>query len=106
MPKPIEARGLARVRVEPALDNENARVLILEDVANNATGYIINPEGLEALLEPALSLASQWAGKSCPQPENAQATVRQRIVLPATRLELTQGRDEHECAVRFFLVKM
>lgn len=44
----VEARGLVRVRVEPALDKETARILILEDTADQATGYIINPEGLRS----------------------------------------------------------
>jgi hypothetical protein len=102
----IKARGLKRIRVEPVANNPLARVLILENVDGKSSGYIINPDALEAILEPVLELASRWAGETYPQPRNTQAKVRERIVLPGASLQLTEGRDEKECAVRLFLGKM
>ena len=97
--KPIKARGLAEVRILPTKDEDSA-VLVLVDTTKKATGYLINPDGLQALLVPALEFAVKWAKKPDLQLETL---VGPRQALPATRLVLERGRDATECAVRVFV---
>jgi hypothetical protein len=70
------------------------------DTSGEEKAYAVNPEGLNALLELVLGLATRWAEKpnlkvgNWSGPQNA---------LPANHIELARGRSETECAVRLFV---
>ncbi|CAE6695501.1 hypothetical protein [Candidatus Nitrotoga fabula] len=95
--KPL--RPLASVRTYPT-DKNNLVCLALSDTEGNETEFIVNPDGLNALLYPVLGLASKWTRelgekvKSWSGPKNA---------LPARHVELVMGRTASECAVRVFM---
>ena len=95
--KPL--RPIASVRTYPT-DASNVVCLALTDTNGAETEFIINPEGLNALIYPVLGLASKWARepdskvKSWSGPKNA---------LPAQHVELAIGRTATECAVRVFM---
>jgi hypothetical protein len=92
-------RPIASVRTYPT-DASNVVCLALTDTNGAETEFIINPEGLNALIYPVLGLASKWAKepdlkvKSWSGPKNA---------LPAQHVELAIGRTATECAVRVFM---
>jgi hypothetical protein len=92
-------RPIASVRTYPT-DASNVVCLALTDTNGAETEFIINPEGLNALIYPVLGLASKWARepdskvKSWSGPKNA---------LPAQHVELAIGRTTTECAVRVFM---
>jgi hypothetical protein len=95
--KPL--KPLASVRTYPT-DKNNVICLALTDIDGLETEFVINPEGLNALMYPVLGLASKWARelgekvKTWSGPKNA---------LPAQHVELTMGRTASECAVRVFM---
>src|SRR3954466_11591223 len=93
----MEASGLKNVRIEPALDDRLARVLILTDTKGTTSGYIINPECVNALLTPLLRLPTNWADE--PSLEVEELTGPQHA-LPAQRIRFARGRTPQECAVR------
>lgn len=102
MTSSIEANGLSGVRVLPTEDT-NSVCLMLSDANGKESGFLINADGLNALLLPALGLASQWAEspelrvESWSGPKNA---------LPAQHIELARGRTDTECALRVFVGKV
>jgi len=98
----VRASGLTRVQVRPGKD-EDSRALILTDTRKKSKGYLINPEGLNAILTPLLGLAVEWSDKTDLElgtltgPANA---------LPANRLVIERGRNDTEAAVRAFVGNM
>lgn len=102
MSKPIDARGLASIQIQPVKDRDSV-ALVMIDTANHATGYLINPEALNVLLEPLLGLATKWAN----QPDlKLETLVGPRHALPAQRIAIERGRNAKECAVRIFIGKV
>jgi hypothetical protein len=92
-------RPLASVRTYPT-DANNVVCLALTDTNGVETEFIINPEGLNALIYPVLGLASKWAR----EPElKVSSWSGPKSALPAQRIELAMGRTATECAVRVFM---
>src|SRR4051812_8268067 len=74
--------GLAHVSMKPAVQPKVV-VLELRNTARVTTKYAIGPEGLNALLAPALGLACQWAD----EPDLAIDTLTGPMnALPATAI--------------------
>jgi hypothetical protein len=102
MAEKLTARGLAGVQVVPTPEPQTV-AFVLADITGTKTGYLINPEGLNALLVPALGLAAQWADA----PElQAQTLMGPQSALPAQHISLERGRNDKECAVRVFVGKI
>ena len=102
MGETFEVREIARVQTKPG-DSENTAFLILEDTANNITGYAITPESLSVLLGQLLKLMPTWADH---QDLKAETLVGPRHALSAQRMILMPGRHAAECAVRLYLGKI
>lgn len=92
-------RPLASVRTYPT-DKNNVICLALTDIDGVETEFIINPEGLNALIYPVLGLASKWAKES---DVKVKTWAGPKNALPAQHVELTMGRTTAECAVRVFM---
>ncbi|CAG9934321.1 hypothetical protein [Candidatus Nitrotoga arctica] len=95
--KPL--RPIASVRTYPT-DTNNVICLALTDTNGTETEFIINPEGLNALIYPVLGLASKWAK----EPDlKVQTWSGPKNALPAQHIELAIGRTATECALRVFM---
>lgn len=91
----IMARGLARIAISPTNDHEVV-ALALSDTAGTATAYLVNPEGLQALLLQAIGLAAQWADKPDLQSEGL---FHRDSALPAHAIGILPGRNDREIAL-------
>lgn len=92
-------RPIASVRTYPT-DVDNVICLALTDTNGSETEFIINPEGLNALIYPVLGLASKWSKESGLKVESWSGP---KNALPAQHIELAMGRTPTECAVRVFM---
>jgi hypothetical protein len=110
MTKPIEAKGLADISILPTAEKDVV-ALVLTDTSGIETRYAINPDGLGALLQQALGLASKWAeepdlaidtltGPQHPLPGSGMK------LLAADRIAVWPGRHATECAVHVFVGKV
>lgn len=98
----IEVNGLSDVKILPT-DDQNSVCLMLSDTSGKESGFLINAEGLNALLVPALGLATQWADKPDLEIDSWSGVKR---ALPAHHIELAKGRTDTECALRVFVGKI
>jgi hypothetical protein len=98
----IEVSGLAGVKFLPGTD-QNSVCLMLSDTKGKEAGFLINAEGLGALLLPALGLATRWADATDLQVETWSGP---KNALPAQHIELDKGRTNTECALRVFVGKI
>jgi hypothetical protein len=96
--KKKELRPIASVRTYPT-DASNVICLALTDTNGVETEFVINPEGLNALMYPVLGLASKWAKEPKLQ---VKAWSGPKNALPAQQIELATGRTPTECALRVF----
>ena len=92
-------RPLASVRTYPT-DADKVVCLALTDTNGSETEFIINPEGLNALIYPVLGLASKWAKESGSKVESWSGP---KNALPAQHVELALARTATECALRVFM---
>lgn len=97
-----EVSGLSSVQVLPT-DHTDTVYLLLSDTKGKESGFLINAEGLNALLMPALGLASNWADQMDLQIESWSGP---KSALPAQHIELAKGRTNTECALRVFVGKL
>ena len=102
MKRKIKAKGLARVSTTLTADGESV-ALVLSDTDDKSCGYLLGPEGVNALLEPLLGLAGKWADKRDLQIEKLSG---QNNALPAHHIAFERGRTDTESAVRVFIGKM
>ena len=98
----VEVSGLAAVRILPT-DNQDSVCLMLSDTKGKETGFLINAEGLNALLLQALGLAIRWADSPDLQVESWAGV---KNALPASHIELAKGRNSTEVALRVFVGKI
>jgi hypothetical protein len=101
----VKARALREVKLQPVGDEKTEKrvALLLTDTRPKTNGYIVNPEGLNALLTPLLGLATRWAD----EPDLAIGTLTGPTnALLATNIALVRGRDASECAMRVQLGKV
>lgn len=100
--KKIKAKGLASVSITLAEDGESV-ALLLSDTSGKSSGYLLGPEGVNALLEPLLGLAGRWADKRDLEIEKLSGS---KNALPAHHISFERGRTNTETAVRVFVGKM
>jgi hypothetical protein len=92
---------LAELTLQPLTDEQVA--LLLTDRDGKISGYVITPDGLNAILGPLLGLVQKWAHLEGP---STGKHIGPRMALPASRVVVEQGRNTTECALRVFVGKV
>ena len=98
----MKPKGLALIRILPT-DDDDVVVMVLEDTSGRKTNLAIGPEGLNALLLPAIGLATRWAEKAELWPETLFGPLH---ALPATEVAFEPGRAPTEAAIRLRVGKV
>ena len=91
---PITPKSLGKVGMTPLAEDEAALSMITTD--QEVAVYLINAEGLAAILPPLLGAASAWAGR--PHLENETVFGRGNA-LQADSAAIARGRHDQECAI-------